>query len=65
MQNHTMRLIQFKKVKDQVNLDKWYWLFNIFELEMCKFIYLQYNNLLPEAFAEYFGLVLKSHSLLS
>ena len=35
---------------------------NIFELEICKFIYLQYDNLLTEVFADYFTLVSKFQS---
>ena len=60
--------MSFKKVKDKVNLNKLYLSFNIiklediFEFEVCKFMYLQYNNLLPGVFADYFILVSKSHS---
>ena len=63
-----MRLILFTKVKDKVSLNNLCLLFNIlifkdiFELEMCKFMYSQYNNLLPEVFADYFTLVSRSHS---
>ena len=51
--------------KDRINLNKLYLSFNIlklediFKLEMCKFMYLQYNNLQPEVFADYFTLVSK------
>ena len=60
--------MSFTKVKDKVNLNKLYLSFNIlklediFEIEIGKFIYLQYNNLLPEGFADNFTLVLKSHN---
>ena len=60
--------MSFTKVKDKINLNKLYLSFNIlklediFELETCKFMYLQYNNLLPKVFADYFTLVSKCHS---
>ena len=65
MQNHIIGLwlMSFTKGKDKVNLNKLYLslnslkLKNIFELEMCKFMYLQYNNLPPEVFSDYFTLV--------
>ena len=63
MQNHITRLISFTKIKDKVNLKRFYFSFNIlklediFKLEIGKFMYLQYNNLLPEVFADYFTLV--------
>ena len=55
--------MSFTKGKDKVNLNKLYLSLNslklkdIFELEMCKFMYLQYNNFPPEVFADYFTLV--------
>ena len=59
MQNHILRLISFKKIKDKVNLNKLYASFNIlklediYNLELAKFVYLHHSNALPEIFKNY------------
>ena len=54
--------MSFTKLKDKINFNKLYSLFNILKLEMFKFMYVQYNNFLPKIFAYYFSLVSKSYS---
>ena len=60
MQNHILRLMSFKKIKDKVDLNKLYASFNIlklediYNLELAKFVYLYHYNALPEIFKNYF-----------
>ena len=60
LQNHILRLMSYKKLKDKINLNKLYLFFDIlklediFVLEMAKFMYQYHNNTLPELFQNYF-----------
>ena len=54
--------MSFTKIKNKINFNKLYSLFNILKLEMFKFMYVQCNNLLSMIFAYYFTLVSKTYS---